>query len=438
VPKQDAKTVRAGATKELFIDFLTKDLTIEQAVVDLVDNCVDGAKRLRKNGKYDGLKIDLRLNGDTFEIDDNCGGIPVNIAREYAFRFGRPENLPPGPWSVGQFGVGMKRALFKLGGWFSVDSVAEESRFVLEVSVDKWRKDPKEPWEFRFKEVHEKMSTVPESKRRTKILVKSLREDVSSQFLLANFKIRLAKSIRSAHQVSISQGLQIRLDDQPLLAASVELLVSDNIHPGYMRSSLNGAGKVPVQLDMYTGIGNSAPTEAGWYLFCNDRLLLNADQTLVTGWGQSERIPRFHPQYARFRGLVFFRCEDTARLPWNTTKTGVDPEVAIFQQTRLKMVEFMSPVIKFLNRLDRENQLPSAQRILARAVKTANLVPISSVTKEQEFNVDIAPSPPSKTQKISYSVPIQRYERVRSRLNTTDPKEVGERTFDYYYDQECD
>ena len=440
MPKQDKKVVQAGATKELFIDFLTKDLTIEEAVVDLVDNCVDGAKRLRKDNKFDGLWIHLRLNDKRFEIDDNCGGIPVDIARKYAFCFGRPDDQAPAPWAVGQFGVGMKRAFFKLGGWFRVESTASNSRFILEESVDHWRNDSKVPWEFRFKEVHEDTPAVSEVRRGTKIQVKELRPEVSAQFKLANFKIRLSKSIRSAHQVALKQGLEIRLDGNSLEATSIELLQSEVIHPGYSQANLNGAGRVPVHLDMYTGIGNSNPGEAGWYLFCNDRLLLDADRSAITGWGQSagQRVPRFHPQYARFRGLVFFRCEDTTRLPWNTTKTGVDPEAGIFQQTRLHMIDSMSHVIKFLNSLDRESELPSAQRVLARAVKSATLVPVSSITEERRFAVDVQPSPPIKAQSIAYSVPIERYERVRSRLGASDPKEVGERTFDYYYDQECD
>ena len=333
----------------------------------------------------------------------------------------------------------MKRALFKLGGWFRVESVAEDSRFILEETVDRWRKDSKEPWEFRFKEVHEHVSPIPVNKRGTKISAKDLHPDVASQFALDNFKIRLAKSIKTAHQVSIRQGLSIKVDGEPLEATSIELLQSDQIHPGLTQSSLNGDGK-PVELQLYTGIGNSTPPEAGWYIFCNDRLLLDADQTLITGWGESagKRVPRFHPQYARFRGLVFFRCEDTARLPWNTTKTGVDPEAGIFQQTRSAMVELMSPVIRFLNALDRETDLPTTQRVLTRAVRAASLVPVSSVKKEQEFTVQVTPSPPSKTRRISYTVPIQRYERVRSSLAASDEKEVGERTFDYYYDQECD
>ena len=98
----------------------------------------------------------------------------------------------------------------------------------------------------------------------------------------------------------------------------------------------------------------------------------------------------------------------------------------------------MSPVIRFLNLLDRENDLPSGQRVLSRAIRAAKLVPVSSIKQERDFGVDITPSPPIKTQKISYTVPIQRYERARSTLNVEDPREVGERTFDYYYDQECD
>lgn len=58
----------------------------------------------------------IELTPSAFKIDDNCGGIPRNIAENYAFRFGRTErdrdaNLA----TVGVYGIGMKRAIFKLG-----------------------------------------------------------------------------------------------------------------------------------------------------------------------------------------------------------------------------------------------------------------------------------------------------------------------------------
>src|SRR5438034_695877 len=103
---------------------LTRDLALNRAVLDLIDNSIDGARRLRPEPDQDltGLEIAVELDRDHFHIYDNCGGIGIDIAKHYAFRFGRPRGMVPTPGSVGQFGVGMKRALFKFGRQFEIKS----------------------------------------------------------------------------------------------------------------------------------------------------------------------------------------------------------------------------------------------------------------------------------------------------------------------------
>ncbi|MDP1340655.1 ATP-binding protein, partial [Klebsiella variicola] len=84
----------------------------------------DGAKSLQKTGErpFDGFEIKIELSKDKFSIIDNCGGFDSASAAQYAFRFGRPQNFPRASHSIGQFGVGMKRALFKFGTEFKVRS----------------------------------------------------------------------------------------------------------------------------------------------------------------------------------------------------------------------------------------------------------------------------------------------------------------------------
>ena len=70
--------INAYPTKELFIEMLTKDITLRDAIGDLLDNSVDGALRLREDDSYEGLwvKIELNAKDGHFQITDNCGGIP--------------------------------------------------------------------------------------------------------------------------------------------------------------------------------------------------------------------------------------------------------------------------------------------------------------------------------------------------------------------------
>jgi hypothetical protein len=429
----------AFPTKDLFIDFLTKDLSLSRAITDLVDNCIDGARRLRADGgDYHGLFVHLKLSRESFEIVDNCGGIPVDIARQYAFRFGRPTEMVNTPHSVGQFGVGMKRALFKLGKSFTVSSVAESSRFVLPVNVDTWR--AQQEWRFEFAEVEEHLSVAPDE-RGTRILVGQLNANVSSEFERENFKIRLANEVQSAHQESIRTGMTITVNEVALEATTVRLRDSANVETGY-RFLQYGSGVQKVSVRIYAGVGESAPQAAGWYVFCNGRLLLESDQTLVTGWGEAgeTRVPMYHNQYAAFRGLVYLDCYDTTQLPWNTTKTGVDTESRLYRTVRENMVLSMRPVIDFLNDLDREKASPAEDRPLARAFETAPLVTRHSITVTRPFKAvvkrTLQPSGP-RMQRIQYDRPIAEVESVQESLGVSTFKEVGEQTFDYYYRLEC-
>ena len=113
------------------LEMLVKDIPLEMAIHDLLDNSIDGALRLRGNESFEGLEVDITCSPDHFTIRDNCGGIDYEIARNYAFRFGRPPESEPVPHSVGRFGVGMKRAVFKLGSHFYVRSTSETHRFVV-------------------------------------------------------------------------------------------------------------------------------------------------------------------------------------------------------------------------------------------------------------------------------------------------------------------
>ena len=85
-----ATSVNANPTKEFFISMLTRDIDVRAAILELIDNSIDGAKRLRPEGDFSGLYIDITYDTEHFIIEDNCGGMGIDIATEYAFRFGRP------------------------------------------------------------------------------------------------------------------------------------------------------------------------------------------------------------------------------------------------------------------------------------------------------------------------------------------------------------
>src|SRR5437016_369564 len=105
--EEDAQdlTINASPTKDLFVEMLTRDVALIPAIIDLADNCTDGARNIRPDKSWTGLVVDIEANPERFVIDDNTGGMSVEIARHYAFRFGRPRGGRVVKGEVGRFGV---------------------------------------------------------------------------------------------------------------------------------------------------------------------------------------------------------------------------------------------------------------------------------------------------------------------------------------------
>ena len=122
--------INGRPTKEFFVHMITRDITIRDAILDLLDNSVDGASKIQPDD-FSGLFIKLNISEDEFVLEDNCGGFSLEIAQKYAFRFGRPSDTVTLGKTIGRFGVGMKRALFKMGAKFEVESKSEKDHFLF-------------------------------------------------------------------------------------------------------------------------------------------------------------------------------------------------------------------------------------------------------------------------------------------------------------------
>eukprot|EP01039_Chlorochromonas_danica_P013603 gene13603-15769_t len=98
---------------------LTRDISLADAILDLVDNCLDGALRLANGADVDYAQhfVKIELAAGHFSIEDNCGGIPRDVAKNYAFKMGREpdDQRDAESETIGMYGVGMKRAIFKMG-----------------------------------------------------------------------------------------------------------------------------------------------------------------------------------------------------------------------------------------------------------------------------------------------------------------------------------
>lgn len=401
----DENLVETLPTKELFVNVLTRDIKLDDAVLDLVDNCIDGARRLHpaKNERFDGRWVKIHCDGNEFRIDDNCGGIDLDIAKNYAFRFGRDKRMAPTPNSIGQFGVGMKRALLRFGHKFTVRSASDQDYFELTVDVDDWL--TKDDWHFKFSS-HRKRKEGEE--RGTFITVKKLTEDANARFPLSEFQTALQIQLEKNTQEYLNNGLVIELNGSPIIARPFEILFSDEIQPAKRSKIYFKKTPTPVHAEIIVGLGPSSPSEAGWYISCNGRVIVSADQSKLTGWDtiSDDGVPKYHNQFSRFRGYLSISCIDAGKLPWNTTKTGVNPDSAVYQDARSEMIALMRPVIDFLNLVDKENDEDEDDRVLGKLISSTEAVSFASVPKyATNFSVF---SPVRKTKPATVSIQFRR------------------------------
>ena len=193
----DEMLIDASPTKELFLDTLTKDVNITDAILDLVDNAIDGYTRREFE---DQRSIDIKLSKSGFSIRDTCGGIDLESARTEVFRFGVVRG---GKHSLGVYGIGLKRSMFKLGSAIVFTSDDGNNYFRVDIDVEKWKEQ--EGWNFTF-------SQIAESKNGnfTRILIKKLKDDAKREFESSRFVNDLRDRISKTYHIFIKQRFSHR------------------------------------------------------------------------------------------------------------------------------------------------------------------------------------------------------------------------------------
>lgn len=451
---EDLKKIAGIPSKELFIDMLVKDLSLKDAIGDLVDNSVDAANKMANQFNLNLNKFSVHISFDKnhFSISDNAGGIEEEVARKYAFKLGKPKNYTPGKHTIGQFGIGMKRAFFKLGEHIVVESVALNSDFNLTISVKEWRERPDEKdWDFNFEEVPNLKAHALKNTK-TKIVVSQLKHDAKNQFEEPQFLTDLQNEIALEHQLAINKGLKIYINsEKPLQAPKITLISDKDFKPCYWNHSFPNGLKV----EIIAGISEDKGEEGGWYIFCNERLILGPDTTEITGWkgGKSKggkegkEMPKYHDQYFRFRGYVFFNSEDSSKLPWTTSKTGIDKDSPEYSFTKTQMILMAKQVKPLMDELkkERERDNPESERLLNLKVEQATITSVKEVEVVLQHRNSLPevylyppnlfnPAPKKNLNtSISFNKPTKEVKRAIEYFGVNNPHDAGSLAFDYFY-----
>jgi hypothetical protein len=149
VSAQRTSEAQASPEKRLFISLLTRDISLIDAFLDIVDNSINSAikmenVRLRTVGDYRKLltsqsrkkpaEIKISISEARIEISDTAGGITFRDAEDDVFRFGRANTEASGD-RLSVYGIGLKRAIFKMGNVIDIVSNHPETGFSLCINV---------------------------------------------------------------------------------------------------------------------------------------------------------------------------------------------------------------------------------------------------------------------------------------------------------------
>lgn len=443
--QENNMTINANPTKRFFIDMLVRDIDLKPAIAELVDNSLDGVKKLRKNGYTNTCDIKVKFDKEQFVIEDTCGGISIDDAQNYCFRFGRDSRrdyeLSDG---TGVFGIGMKRALFRMGKVFDIVSYTPTEHFKIHIDVDEWIKDTNENWTFSFTDVSTDDNN-PIDKCGTYISVTKLHDSISSSFDNPYFRNAFFNYIQMRSSMIKQLDVAVLINSDRVQYTEDKILFSDMFKPYVKSFDLDG-----VNVKIIAGCAKMGePKKAGWYVQCNGRTVLFANQDEDTGWG-SEGVRSFHRgEFATFRGYVLFESSDLEKLPWNTTKTGVDFSSKYYQKALDIMRDCERIYIEFRDKVD--EFVKTSEDIQTDNIFQGNEVTIFSPTvlnysesnyqyQFPELSAKYFPAPPEPMTSITFKETKKRVAEVKENMGNVGMtnKGMGENLFNYFYEREID
>lgn len=451
---------KVSPTKAFFVYMLTRDISLSDAILDLVDNSLDGVLRDgAPTPDYTRYFVELEVRPDLFQIKDNAGGIPRPIARESAFRMGREilDTRDDTHETIGMYGVGLKRAIFKMGKSAVVRTRNGDDHYQVEFRPA-WLDDP--GWDEIPLDVVADGDRLPTPG--TSIRVTDLYPGIHEEFSKDHFVDELKKALGEHFVVFLERGFRINVNGEAIAPTKIRILIDDEgPAPYYFQTALNGT-----QIRLAVGINPGASLDAeddpddpmfveqrsyntaGWTIFCNDRAVLVGDKTRLTGWGDS--APLFHPQFSLITGIVEFRATHARDLPVTTTKRALDTSAEAWLIARNAMrdglVVFTRHTTRWKN-IAREEQAPFWQRAraatiaeIAQSLETRGLSDSRKIKGARFFDpTSLLPKPASSKaaqKRISFSRPKEKVEFLASVL-LDDPKSkaslVGEECFDRVY-----
>lgn len=428
----------ANPEKRLFISLLTRDIPMIAAFLDLIDNSVNAAlepfaNRLGTADGYVGIlkdenvqpstDIQLTISDQRVKIIDNAPGISLELAKSHVFKFGRSIEDENESDRLSVYGLGLKRAFFKLGRRVKIISDHVDGGFELNLDVVQWAKDTEMPWKFKL------VPREPEELERcgTTIEVSHLYDETKKRLNDGVFEGQLKESIGKTYAYFLSKFVCIVVNGEKVAATNLRVgsnNATDRFESNTVTCTITAGLGTPIA-------GKYRDGGSGWFVFCNGRTVISADKSAKTGWNNNG-LPIFQPKHRPFLGTVYFVSRYSDRLPWDTTKSRINEDSEVWQEAKRLMVSVGRTVTSFLDGRYTDEGTDIAQKELTEVAKERVDAMNASIAKKSHFT--LPKRPVKKTMRIQYEAKIKQVVSISEYLGRPgmSGSDVGRHTFHFF------
>ncbi|MEX2978749.1 ATP-binding protein [Serratia fonticola] len=362
-------TVRTGVDSRFLENVITRDISTQASIFDLVDNSIDAAKEyLNSHGEiildeyglpndYSGFKIYIRLDKNSFKIIDNCFGIPDKTLESEALIVGKESSHDYG---LGKYGIGLKRALLKFGDHYSLCTDTGEYAIKMQFRNTDFGQNKNLPAQ----------KSLSRSRRKTLFVVSELKPLVIKEFENEDWLKKLKEELSDRYGIFLKKGLEIKLkpvNSKPIIIKDrfPEIVTHPHIPSRLCPKPIDVMGvKIFIEYGLHGqynvgggyGVNDLTNIAAfGWYVICNDRVIeIAVRDDSDYGW-----LRNWHNEYNGFIGLIRFNCQNVSLLPWDSTKTKITTDSLVFLEIKKFLSEFAlkfrSDKKKYINYLKKNN-----------------------------------------------------------------------------------
>ena len=415
---KDEGPISFTPTKEFFIKTLTKDVELDSAILDLIDNSIDG---YIVNNLIDKRNIKIHFNKTSFHIEDNCGGIKKDRIYDEVFKLGAIKKEKKE--TIGIYGIGLKRSMFKIGKDIRIES--DDGTDYFSIHIDENWIDDDYKWKLNFEK-----EEASKGEPFFRLKIEKLYPEVAESLSLITFQEKVIEKIRKFHSMHIEKRVNIFINDIKIEPYTFNFLQGKGFSPLSEKIKIDD-----IDVNIIAGFTGEKDI-FGWCIFCNDRMILKNDTSSRTGF----RYTYYHPtQDNEILGMVFFNCNDPSKLPMKSTKDDVILENRAYRNIQVRMEEITKELKQgFTQKLyqAKDSQGETVGKSVYKEVPLKNWKEIPSGQKIGYPLLKTTPilEEPSEYTTITYQVLIKEIMAVKKHMGnpTMTNKKVGEKTFKYF------